>query len=133
MTFIEPAENFDAIALLDEADKVDLQEINLRLADLSGFDLSDINLRGADLSGAVLIGTKLNGTNLQAADLNGAELHKTDFGFADLLDANLDGAVFDPTTILPDGKKWTRETELRRFTDNTYDGFWAIGNPGVVS
>lgn len=63
----------------------------LKNANLRDADFSHADLRDADLSGA-----HLACVNLCGANLTGANLHN----------ANLWGAIFDSTTIMPDGTFW---------------------------
>jgi uncharacterized protein YjbI with pentapeptide repeats len=91
---------------------VNLVEVEIQRADLSGANLTVANLRGANLSKAILIRANLSGANLTYANLIGADLSKailshadlhgakltdtdlsnTDLSQADLNDANLRGA-----------------------------------------
>jgi uncharacterized protein YjbI with pentapeptide repeats len=79
--------------------RADLNEANLRGADLSGADLrganlqeaalSQADLRGADLREAALSGADLRGADLSWADLNQAHLRRADLDRANLSGANL--------------------------------------------
>lgn len=40
------------------------------------------------------------------------------------ISANIEDAIFDERTILPDGTFWTSETDVRRFTDRNHPDFW---------
>jgi hypothetical protein len=84
-----------------------LQNVDLKGADFQGARLKKAKLQGADLSGA-----NLQGVNLQSALLQGTNLE-----FAELQGADLKNAEFGETTIMPDGEKWTSETNLGRFTE----------------
>lgn len=72
----------------------------------------------------------LSGINLQEVDLGGLN-----FANADLTNADLRGSRFDDTTkwvndkrmlftTLPDGNKWTPETDMTRFTNSDHPEFW---------
>ncbi len=132
----------------------DLQMADLHRADLRGANLFFTNLQGANLSEAYLFLA-----NLQEADLDGANLTKANLQLANLiranlrmvnlrgvnlkraklldanmLEANLQGAEivhadFNENTILPDGSRWTPETDLDRFINPAHSGFWRSGNP----
>lgn len=118
--------------------KAQLKDINLREADLSYAKLVNADLRQADLRRAVFFEADLSGAVLTGANLEGA----------DLLFANLEGTVFEDfipeteygdeiqitlgnkldfklplerSTILPDGTKYTNKTNLRKFTDPSYE------------
>ena len=98
----------------------------LRDADLRGSDLRGANLRKACLSGANLKRANLAGSNLGMSDLGyacleNANLRRANLYQANLLGARLVGACLDQVdlagAILPDGTKYTEETDLERFTD----------------
>lgn len=88
-------------AILQQAD---LHEANLENADLSGArlsvtDLMRANLTGADLRGADLWMSDMKDAILEGADLRGANLSEV----TNLTRAQLDKAITDDTTELPDG------------------------------
>ena len=62
--------------------RADLQEANLRGADLHWANLRGANLRGADLQEANLRGADLRGADLHWANLRGADLQEADFDFS---------------------------------------------------
>lgn len=118
---------------------VNLSDANLSGANLYGVSLSDAKLWEANLSGAYLIKGNLSGGDLLAANLSGARLDDANLSSAYLGGANLTGAYigganlsgaylrlawFDETTTLPDGTKWTPDTDLTRFTDPLHPNFW---------
>jgi hypothetical protein len=118
-----------------------LEESSLVMANLQGAslqfcDMKDAFAVGANLQNASLIGADLHGANLGMANLRGADLCSanlkgTCLSWANLLDATLISdedkghrVQFDKHTILPDGKTWTRKTDLTRFTDASHPEFW---------
>ncbi|MBN1284079.1 MAG: pentapeptide repeat-containing protein [Anaerolineae bacterium] len=102
----------------------ELREAELPCARLDGADLTCAKLQRADLYRAYLLGVRLHFVNLQGAKLNLAHLQGADFREANLQDVELFHAEFDNTTILPDGTKWTLDTNMARFTDPYYPKFW---------
>ncbi len=85
-----------------------LRGANLEGANLSGARLTGANLEGANLSGARLTGSyltraSLTGANMRGADLSDALMRGANLRGADLSDANLVGALWDVSTIWPDG------------------------------
>lgn len=100
----------------------DLQEAKLWGANLQQAGLNSADLQGAKLLHANLQQTALIMTNLQQADLRGANLQEA------ILETEFSGTIykaqFDETTILPDGSRWTPETDMRRFTDPSHPDFW---------
>ena len=91
----------------------------MRVAYLHGADLAKANLQGASIFRAHLQGADLRNADLRGVDMRGAELDG----------ANLTGAIFDATTVLPDGKPWTLDTDLTRFTDRAHPDFWRYHPP----
>ena len=55
-------------------------------------DLQDANLRNAELRNAILKGTNLENANLREANLRGASLYRANLREANLIDANLENA-----------------------------------------
>jgi uncharacterized protein YjbI with pentapeptide repeats len=92
-------------------ENADLKEADLREANLGGADLQSASLWHASMQGTILGSAKLQKANLAGAKLQGADLHG-----ANLTGAILDKAVFDENTTLPDGSKWTSETNMEKFT-----------------
>ncbi|MFC6993840.1 pentapeptide repeat-containing protein [Haladaptatus sp. GCM10025707] len=64
--------------------------------------LEDAQLRGADLSYSELAGTNFRGANLQGADLRGAELKGADFTYAKIKGADFRGANLTNATLTED-------------------------------
>lgn len=96
---------------------INFEGANLRRASLRGASLVEANLHRtfapeADFGGADLTAANLQRANLRLANFCGANLYG-----ATLWGANLHGAVFDTTTILPDGRPWTSDDELLIFID----------------
>lgn len=111
-------------AILEDSNLMEtkLENANLRRAKLKNADLRGATLENADLSHANLKSTKLNHTSLK-----GANLFDTQLEGADLFRTNFEGAyLFD--SILPDGTKWTPETDMSRFTDPEHPDFWEPEN-----
>lgn len=99
--------------------KANLEWAILREADLAGADLTYANLKLASLGDAKLQGADLRGANLEWANLAGADLEGAYLQAADLWNTR-----FDETTILPNGSKWTPDTDMARFTDADHPDFW---------
>ncbi len=110
---------------------VHLQGANLENANLSGAELDHahlgkanlhgVNLRSADLHKAILFDANLkeailHGANLQEAALFDTCLESADLGGANMQGANLNQVILDKNTILPDGTKWTEDSDMRKFT-----------------
>jgi len=99
---------------------VNLETANLRRADLRGASLVQTNLQRAmmqeaDLSGADLTMSNLQRANLRLVNLSGANLYG-----ANLWGVNLHGAVFDSSTILPNGVPYTCDDDVMPFIDPSY-------------
>jgi uncharacterized protein YjbI with pentapeptide repeats len=75
-----------------------LKGANLKGAGLTGANLKDAGLHSADLSGA-----DLTGANLEGAGLEGANLEGTNMQGSNLRGAVLLNAVYDDTTVWPNG------------------------------
>jgi hypothetical protein len=108
--------------------RANLQGASLAEAKLEGANLQ-ANLQGANLvranlEGAVLMMANLEGARLIWANLEGAFLQEANLEGAFLPGANLQGAKFNDETTLPDGTKWTPDTDMTRFTDPDHPDFW---------
>lgn len=116
-----------------------LQEISLISANLEQAQLQHAHLRKSKLTLATLRGANLIHADLQSANmwfvnaresfLTGANLQGVDLLGADLQGAHIEGALFDKYTTLPDGFRWTPDTDMARFTDPDHPGFWRSDNP----
>lgn len=106
-----------------------LKHANLRNAKLQEAQLILVNLRGADLYSANLGGAKLYGSDMQQVNFELADLSDADLEETNLVGADLRLATFNIHTILPDGKKWTPRTDLRRYTNPKHPQFWRSGAP----
>jgi Pentapeptide repeats (8 copies) len=79
---------------------VNLVEVEIQSADLSGANLTVANLRGADLSKAILIRANLSGSILTCANLIGADLSKAILSHADLRGAKLIDTDLSDTDLI---------------------------------
>jgi len=118
-------------AILQEANLSEaiLYRANLSETDLSVSNLSGGDLRGTNLSKSIMYGTNLFRAKLYSVNLSGAYLSGVDLSGAELQDVNLSDTYlsttkFDEDTILPNGSKWTPETDMSRFTDPDHPDFW---------
>ena len=106
---------------------------HLTRAFLLSANLTEANLSGADLTGAYLMGAKLIDANLIQADLGEAKLIRANLIRADLSGANLSGANLTGAKLrratLPDGTKWTPDTDMARFTDPKHPDYWRSVDP----
>ena len=106
-----------------------LNGANLRGSDLQGANLRKSSLYQADLAGADLGGSNLGMSDLRWACLEQANLRSANLNRANLLGARLEAACLDLVdlegAIMPDGTRYTEETNLERFTDR--------GNPAFSS
>lgn len=112
-----------------------LQAAILIEANLQGAMLLEANLQGADLGEASLRKAHLKHTNLRNVDLRLANLQDAVLTQTDLQGANLDEAslrdahdintaVFDTQTTLPNGERWRTGYDLAMFTDADHPKFW---------
>jgi len=76
-------------------ERVDFNDLNLTLIDISGLDFKKAVFVGADLYGADLSGSNLSGTDLSYTRLDRSSIINTNFSGADLTDATL----LRPTTF----------------------------------
>ncbi|MEL6147976.1 MAG: pentapeptide repeat-containing protein, partial [Chloroflexota bacterium] len=126
--------------------EANLSKASLKYANLSEASLSEANLSGAkmrkvNLTGARLRGSRLTGADLRNADLSGTNLDSADLSEADLRYANLSGAVlknanlkrvsltdtrFSESTVMPDGTKWTVNTDMNRYNNPGNLDFWYL-------
>jgi hypothetical protein len=109
--------------MIADGDASELEEVDLRGADLDGLHiprlclarsnlddaslvgakLGDATLAGATLRRADLTGADLRAANLTGADLDGAVLRGADLSHAQVVDARLTGAIADQATKWPIG------------------------------
>jgi len=124
-----------------------LSKSNLWCNDLEGADLWRTNLKEAklhwvDFKEAILVGANLEGANLRDANLEGVifdgfiwkrTLYEGYFQSHPDIDREIYNedekklrweASFDLETTLPDGTKWTPETDMKRFTNSNHPDFW---------
>jgi uncharacterized protein YjbI with pentapeptide repeats len=143
-----------------------LQQSNLQYANLQQAYLNGTNLQQAYLGSANLRQANIRSVNLQQAYLGSANLQQAFLGNVNLQQANfveanlkhawlvgsnlrgaknMESAIFDEKTVLPDAKQmldetgdflvdennlfvydkyWTPETDMRRYTDPKYPNFW---------
>lgn len=112
-------------------DKANLGGVNLEKAILWNTSLLDANLDGtnltnADLKGAKLQDAEIRGANLSNADLGYAHLEGANLQSANLTGADLRGAQFNSFTVMPDGRDWTPETDVERFTNPQHPNFGQV-------
>ncbi|MBK8030663.1 MAG: pentapeptide repeat-containing protein [Chloroflexi bacterium] len=100
-------------------ERANLQGANLRGANLRSARLDQANLRDADLTRANLCYARLVQADLREACLQDADLSTADLTSAQFQGAVLTGAKFDAFTTLPNGQKWTRDTDWSRFGADT--------------
>jgi hypothetical protein len=106
-----------------------LQGVYLSGANLQGARLRDANLQeallvAANLQGADLFRANLQGTHFWRANLREINLAAANLTDAVLHEAHLAGAQFSEETILPDGSRWTPNTDIRRFSDPEHPDAW---------
>jgi hypothetical protein len=101
-----------------------LAEAKLQKAFLVQADLQQACLPKTNLQGVLLAWANLKGAYLEEADLQGAILVGADLQKANLREANLQRTEFNKGTTLPDGTKWTPDTDMARFTDPEHPDFW---------
>ena len=108
--------------------RADLQRADFQGANLTGANLQLANMNNANLQDADLIMAHLQSATLHSANLSGANLWNTYLQGTDLSGANLQNATllrshFDINTILPDGTRWSEDTDLTRFTNPNHPDF----------
>jgi hypothetical protein len=158
LQFMSDTRLLEGGAISFEGSEIDLSYVGVNFANLRGAALRGINLRGAALWSANLENAKLVGAdlywvflyqgflhetdlysanlesaNLQCADLSAAQLQRANLQGANLEEASLEKAnlayaKFSDSTVLPDGSKWTPDTDLERFTDPDRPDFWRSSN-----
>lgn len=100
-----------------------LRKANMEYADFTNAHMSNSDADTANLRNSVLENAALDGANLVGADFRGANLRGANMEGAvlklpgrDLLRRDPSEAVFDETTILPDGSYWDEDTDMTKFT-----------------
>lgn len=97
---------------------VHMWDADLRNTDLHGASLHHANLQRCNLTGANLWQADLTGVRLEDVNLEGADLYH-----ANMIGARLVNVEFDEHTRLPDGSKWTPQTDMTRYTDPQHPQF----------
>ena len=116
---LEEAQLFGASLMEVNFTSATLEDANFTNANLSGADLRSANASGASLTFTNLQNAVLRRTNLQEAQLVGCDLTG-----ANMVAANLTDAVFNNSTILPDGTNWSADVDMGRFTDSMHPEYW---------
>lgn len=120
--------------------QADLADANVQQANLVDANLQQANLWDANLQKASFRRSNLRQTDLTSAHLQKARLYKADLQQADLWEANLqqadltranlrwvkniNEAIFDTETTLPNSDKWHEGYDLTIFTDPEHPDFW---------
>jgi hypothetical protein len=102
-----------------------LKRVNLYVAQLQGANLEEANLEGAFMVYANLEEARLCEANLRGADLTRAKVQGANFSV--VVGYSPDGTQTTSYVILPDGTKWTPDTDMARFTDPDHPDFWRPG------
>lgn len=105
-------------------DSANLQAAKLVGANLQYASMGSANLQAAHLFLANLQHAVLIDANLQDANLSDAHLQAANLWNANLQGADLFRAELDEETTLPDGTKWTPDTDMMRFTNPNHPNFW---------
>ena len=109
-TYAQKAEIRHVDLSFSELNRADLREV-----DFTGSDLNRADMEYANLTYAILRDADLSLANLQDATLYKADLRGVNLSVANLFGADLSGAQFDETSVMPDGKLWTPETDIEQF------------------
>jgi len=110
---LKSTNNQESLKALDELSEYDwlfdgsLKQAFLREANLEGADLRQADLREADLRGAIFKNAQMMFTNLSGAYLVGCDFEGA---------KNLDQAIFDKNTRMPDGRYWKPNINMQSFT-----------------
>ncbi len=94
--------------------RANARHINMLNGDFQEVDLTQANLSDSNLQNVNFCRAKLFRTNLENADLSGAIFKHPIHG----------EATFNTETILPDGKAWTSDTDMPRYTNPDHPDFW---------
>ncbi|MEW6635905.1 MAG: pentapeptide repeat-containing protein, partial [Actinomycetota bacterium] len=131
------ADLYDANLDMVTLDNADLQGADLRQASFEEASLLEADLRNAGLDGewvnfrkAVLQGADLRGTDLSGALLASANIRGADLRDTNLTQAQLEGAIGDDKTRLPDGRErpsWWEEENKPLVVGHLPAGAWSTG------
>jgi len=119
------------ILLAANLEGADIQQANLQHAYLAFANLRKTNLSRANLQGTDMVNAQLERAFLQLSNLTNADLGGANLKDVDLSDARIEGAIWESrrdfmtfTAIMPDGRKWTADTDVTRYTDRKHPDFW---------
>jgi len=115
-----------------------LMQANLNVVHFETADLVQANLSGSNLERAELIMTDFHDATIVDANLQRANFNQTELQGANLTNSNLAKSVaieyakFDETTTLPDGSKWTPNTDMMRFVEPNHRDFFSPNTDGLL-
>ena len=103
----------------------DLERANLFWAKLPNAHLDRANLRGTDLTSTYLVGATFFGANLEGAYMFEANTNGAFFRFMDILGLSkrTGYSAAHPPTIMPDGKQYSSDIDMKRYTDEDHGEF----------
>jgi len=119
-------------AKLQEADlsntrarEADFSGAHLLLANFTNADLWLANFSNANLHGAIFVNAHLRDVNFTEADLSDADLTGADLRRAKITNVQWGNNFFGEIQVatLPDGKEWSSDTDMARFTDSQHAQF----------
>ena len=90
-------------------------QINPGMANLHGAFLWHVDFRNAQLGKVYMQEASLGESDFRGAYLERANLTNAKF---------INDAIFDETTVLPDGTNWSPDSDLTRFTDPEHPDHW---------
>lgn len=103
-------------------DHMKAQDLFKRFVQLDNTDLREADLWSCNMENAQLVNATLLGAVMRATNLQNAMLHNANLLGAVMIDANLEGAYLVKAT-LPDDTKYTSDTNMGKFTDSTHPEF----------
>jgi hypothetical protein len=102
----------------------DLRFGRFNVSDFSSSTMCSMDARGARFRACNFESAYLHESDFESCDFDGSNMKGTNLSNTNLEGAIFENVTFDEKTLMPDGRWWTPETDISRFTDPYHPDFW---------